>query len=116
MTKWSTRSPFLRPPLLFHLLADPVSVYAHLSTQSEVFVPRQGGGSPDSVASDGHLGVCSSSTLQWAFRGACDHNRYTVLLELVECDEQCTGYLLHFVCQHPRLYCEIPITDCLWSN
>lgn len=101
MSNLPTHSPFLRPAVLLDLLVDPVTLHAPLSTQIEVLVPRQGGNSPDSVASDGRLGVCSSSTLQWAFRRACSHDRDTVLLELVECDEQCAGYILQFVRQHP---------------
>lgn len=87
--------------MLFDLLVDSVALHVPLSTQSEVPVHRQGRHSPDSVASDGHLGVCSSSTLQWAFCRACNYNRDTVLLELVECDEQCTGHIRQFVRQHP---------------
>lgn len=101
ISELSIRSPFPRPPMLFHLLADPVAVYVHPPTQSEVFVLDQGRHSPDSVASDGHLGVCSGSTFQRAFRRACNYNWGTILLELVKCDEQCAGRLLHFVCQHP---------------
>lgn len=98
--KLATRSSFLRPPVLLHLLADPVALHGRLPTKSEVVVLGQGRGSADSVASDGHLGVCSGSTFEWAFRRACNHNRSAVLLELVELDEQRAGYLLQFVCQH----------------
>ena len=87
--------------MLLHLLADPVALYVYLPTQSKVFVLGQGRHSPDSVASDGHLGVCSGSTLQRAFRRACNCNWDTILLELVKCVEQCAGCLLQFVCQHP---------------
>lgn len=101
MSKLCIRSPFFRSPMLLHLLADPVSLHAHPTTQSEVFVLRQGCDSPDSVASNGHLGVCSRSAIQRAFRRACNHNWDTVFLELAECAEQCAGYLLRFVCQYP---------------
>lgn len=99
-SKLSMNSPFLRPPMLLHLLGDPVTLHAHVSTKNQVFVPRQGRSGPDSMASDGHLGVRSSPTIQRAFCRACNHHRDTVLLELVECVEQRAGYLFQSDRQH----------------
>lgn len=87
--------------MLLHLLVDPAALHAPLPTQSKVLVLHQGHNSPNSVAGDGYMGICSGATLQWAFRRTCSYYWDTILMELVECDEQCVGYILQSVCQHP---------------
>ena len=54
--------------MLRHLLVDPDALHAPFSRQSEVLVPCQGNNSPDSMAGNGNMGICSGSTLQWTVR------------------------------------------------
>lgn len=54
--------------MLFHLLARPVPFHAALTTEIEMAVLCQERDSSDNMVSHGHLGVYSSTTIQWTFR------------------------------------------------